>query len=173
MCPCLKSWRWSFWTWTSTSPSSGPGTRSSATREHSYTSIYRQMGIVWMYVSSLFTPSWGFKSVKYTATAIPFILYIPFFWELRGLSPNFYIHVSVSDLYIPRISPHISSSRKGRPIVGIFNSLTDIFLFWEYFFQFSAFCLCSVEKVNGLNVENLGVLSYYSIPWSNGHDVGT
>ncbi len=27
--------------------------------------------------------------------------------ELRGLSPNFHIHVSVSDLYIPRIHPHI------------------------------------------------------------------
>jgi hypothetical protein len=27
------------------------------------------------------------------------------FWELRGLSPNFHIHVSVSDLYIPRIGP--------------------------------------------------------------------
>ncbi len=47
------------------------------------------------------------------------------FWELRGLSPNFHIHVSVSDLYIPRIGPHISSRRKGRPIVGIYNSLTD------------------------------------------------
>jgi hypothetical protein len=46
-------------------------------------------------------------------------VYIFLFWELRGLSPNFHIHVSVSDLYIPRISPHISSSRKGRPIVGI------------------------------------------------------
>ncbi len=32
------------------------------------------------------------------------------FWELRGLSPNFHIHVAVSDLYIPRIRPHISSS---------------------------------------------------------------
>jgi hypothetical protein len=31
----------------------------------------------------------------------------------------------VSDLYIPRIGPHISSSRKGRPIVEIYNSLTD------------------------------------------------
>ncbi len=29
------------------------------------------------------------------------------FWELSGLSPNFHIHVSVSDLYIPRIGPHI------------------------------------------------------------------
>jgi hypothetical protein len=27
---------------------------------------------------------------------------------LRGLSPNFYIHVAVSDLYIPGIGPHIS-----------------------------------------------------------------
>ncbi len=34
--------------------------------------------------------------------------YVFLFWELRGLSPNFHIHVSVSDLYIPRIAPHIS-----------------------------------------------------------------
>jgi len=27
--------------------------------------------------------------------------------ELRGLSPNFHIHVPVSDLYIPRIGSHI------------------------------------------------------------------
>ncbi len=27
--------------------------------------------------------------------------------ELRGLSPNFHIHVSVSDLYIPRFGPPI------------------------------------------------------------------
>jgi hypothetical protein len=27
--------------------------------------------------------------------------------ELCGLSPNFHIHVSVSDLYIPKIDPHI------------------------------------------------------------------
>ncbi len=75
-------------------------------------------------------------------------VYIFLFWELRGLSPNFHIHVSVSNFYIPRIGPHISSSRKGRPIVGIYNSLTytwmwklglrpraPIFLFWEYLFQ--------------------------------------
>jgi hypothetical protein len=27
--------------------------------------------------------------------------------KLRGLSPSFHIHVSVSDLYIPTIGPHI------------------------------------------------------------------
>jgi hypothetical protein len=29
-------------------------------------------------------------------------------YELRSISPNFHIHVSVSNLNIPRISPHIS-----------------------------------------------------------------
>ncbi len=80
-------------------------------------------------------------------------VYIFLFWEQRGLSPNFHIHVSVSELYIPRISPDISSSRTGRPIVGIYNSLTD--RMWKLglrprysfsgniCFKFSAFCLCS------------------------------
>ncbi len=47
--------------------------------------------------------------------------------ELPLLSPNFHIHVSVSDLYIPRIGPHtiFSCSRIGRPIIGVYNSLTD------------------------------------------------
>ncbi len=35
-------------------------------------------------------------------------IYVFLFWELHGLSPNFHIHVPVSDLYIPRIGPHIS-----------------------------------------------------------------
>ncbi len=41
----------------------------------------------------------------YTATKIP--IYVFPEKELRGLNPNFHIHVSVSDLYIPRIGPHI------------------------------------------------------------------
>jgi hypothetical protein len=41
----------------------------------------------------------------HTATKIPFVYSLS--WELRGLSPNFHIHVSVSDLYSPRIGPHI------------------------------------------------------------------
>ncbi len=35
-------------------------------------------------------------------------VYAFLFWELHSLSPNFHIHVSASDLYIPRIGPHIS-----------------------------------------------------------------
>ncbi len=30
-------------------------------------------------------------------------IYVFLFWELCGLSPNFHIHVSVSDLYITRV----------------------------------------------------------------------
>ncbi len=52
-------------------------------------------------------------------------IYVFLFWELCGLSPNFHFHVSVIDLYIPRIGLHISSSRIGTPIVGIYKSLTD------------------------------------------------
>jgi hypothetical protein len=35
-------------------------------------------------------------------------IYVFLFRELRGLSSNFHIHVSVSELYFPRIGPHIS-----------------------------------------------------------------
>jgi hypothetical protein len=52
-------------------------------------------------------------------------VYVFLFWELRGLVPKFYSHVSVGDLYIPRIRPHISCSRIGRSIVGIYKWLTD------------------------------------------------
>ncbi len=34
-------------------------------------------------------------------------IYVFLFWELRGLSPSVRFHVSVSDLYIPGIGPHI------------------------------------------------------------------
>ncbi len=34
-------------------------------------------------------------------------IHVFLFWELRGLSPNFHIHVSVRDLYIPRIGQYI------------------------------------------------------------------
>jgi hypothetical protein len=45
--------------------------------------------------------------------------------ELRGLVPNFYIHVSVSDLYIPRIGLPIMLYCVCGPIVGIYKSLRD------------------------------------------------
>ena len=53
-------------------------------------------------------------------------IYLFLFWELRGHSPNFHIQVSVSDLHILRIGPHISCSRIGRSMGGIYKSPTDI-----------------------------------------------
>jgi hypothetical protein len=43
-------------------------------------------------------------------------IYVFLFWELPGLSPDFHVHVLVSDLYIPRIGPYFSCSRIGRNI---------------------------------------------------------
>jgi hypothetical protein len=50
-------------------------------------------------------------------------IYVMFFWKLRGLSSNFHIHVSVRDLYIPRISPHISCRRIVRSVGVIHTSM--------------------------------------------------
>ncbi len=75
------------------------------------------------------------------------------FRKLRGLSPNFNIHVSMSDLYIPRICPYRSYSRIGRSIVGIYKWLgTGMCKFglWprssfsrNICFEFSVLVLCS------------------------------
>jgi hypothetical protein len=93
-----------------------------------------------------------------TATAIPFIY---------SFSGNSVASAPISTfmclwaIYIcsPRIGPHISSSRKGRPITGIYNSLTDTWM-WKLglrprysfsgniCFKISAFFLCSVECVS-------------------------
>jgi hypothetical protein len=45
--------------------------------------------------------------------------------EYRGLSPNFQIHVSVSDLYIPTIGLPILLEEICRPILGLNESLID------------------------------------------------
>jgi hypothetical protein len=45
--------------------------------------------------------------------------------ELRGHSPNFHIHVSVSDLYIPTIDLPILLQEICGPILGIYKSPTD------------------------------------------------
>ncbi len=48
--------------------------------------------------------------------------------ELRGLSPNFRIHVSVSDLYIPRIGSLFFCIRIGRLIAEINKSHTGTWM---------------------------------------------
>ncbi len=45
--------------------------------------------------------------------------------EYRGLSPNFHIHASVSNLYIPTIGLPILVEEICRLILGLYKSLTD------------------------------------------------
>ncbi len=97
-------------------------------------------------------------------------LFIPFL-GMRGLSPNFHIHVSVSDLYSSRISLHISSSRIAKPVMGIYKSLTYAWM-WKLglrpqysfsgniCFEISVFRLCSVEHVEKVT----GCILLYSYP---------
>ncbi len=82
-------------------------------------------------------------------------IYVFLEMELRGLNPNFHIHVSVSDLYTFPGSVHIfPCCRLGRSTVGI--SLTDTWM-WKLglrphnsfsgniCFEFSVLCLCSAR----------------------------
>jgi hypothetical protein len=83
-------------------------------------------------------------TVGHTATKIPFM-----YSQKRncgGLSLNFHIHVSVSDLYIPRIGPQIllqqnSQTNCGNIYISHRNVNVEIetdakqFLFWEYLFR--------------------------------------
>ncbi len=50
--------------------------------------------------------------------------------EYRGLSPNFHIHASVSDLYIPKIGLPILLEEICIPILGLYKSLTDTWM-WK------------------------------------------
>ncbi len=45
--------------------------------------------------------------------------------DYRGLSPNFHIHVSVSDLYTPTMGLPFLLEEICGPILGMYKSLTD------------------------------------------------
>ncbi len=68
--------------------------------------------------------------------------------ELHGLSPNFQRHVSVSDLYIPRIGPHIFLQQKRRIYIAHRHmNVCAISFSGNMCFEFSIFCLCTVVIV--------------------------
>jgi hypothetical protein len=55
--------------------------------------------------------------------------------EYRGPSPNFHIHASVSDLYIPTIVLPILLEEICRPILGLYKSLTELTGLWPRYSQ--------------------------------------
>ncbi len=77
---------------------------------------------MWITFMKKLSWSYTFNSSNQMANSAPHCkgnsIYIFLFWELRGLSPNFHIRVSVSYLYIPRISPHISLQQNGQTDPG-------------------------------------------------------
>jgi hypothetical protein len=79
-------------------------------------------------------PSYGeekksiFDSVTLHCKENPIHVFL--FWELRGLSPNFHIHVSLNDLqYIfPGLVYIFGCSKIDRPILEIYKSPPDILM---------------------------------------------
>ncbi len=73
----------------------------------------KPLTVAYVLYSSLYTRvrnyKWRVFFLKIHCNENP--IYVFLFWELRDRSPNFHIHVSVSDLYTPRICPHISCCR--------------------------------------------------------------
>jgi hypothetical protein len=51
--------------------------------------------------------------------------------EYRGLTPDFHIHVSVSELYIPTMGLSFLLEEICGPILGIYKSLTDTCGNWD------------------------------------------
>ncbi len=77
--------------------------------------------------------------------------------KLRVLVPNFHIYISVSDLYIPTMGRPIFCSKIEGPIVGIYKSLTETwmwkfgtrprsFISWNICFEFSVQSLQCINR---------------------------
>ncbi len=83
--------------------------------------------------------------------------------EYRGLSPNFHIHVSVSKLYIPTMELPFLLEEICGPILGIYKSLTDTWMYrnWGWGRAISRKgickqnCLCSAYTKGSMDAEKV------------------
>ncbi len=74
---------------------------------------------------------WGWNIPTLHSTGTENSIHIFLEKELRGHSPNFHLHVSVSALYIPTIDLPILLQEICGPILGIYKSLTDTRENWD------------------------------------------
>ncbi len=84
--------------------------------------------------------------------------------ELRGHIPNFHIHASVSDLYIPMIDLPILLQEKCGPILGIYKLLTDTSSHMNVEIGTEVAQLLEKEYINGIFVAVCFIREYYT--WS-------
>ncbi len=80
--------------------------------------------------------------------------------EYRGLSPNFHIHASVNELYIPTMGLPFLLEEICGPILGIYKSLTDTWM-WKLGLTPPAEAVLFSEKeyINGIAVAVYSVVS--------------
>jgi hypothetical protein len=68
-----------------------------------YELVHTYCALVWNFMNRI-SPDFVYKQKKVSVSASAHCnenpTYVLLFWELRSLSPNFHIHVTVSDLYI-------------------------------------------------------------------------
>ncbi len=148
------------WNFFSGLPKTCPSpTLSSRERKESTISPLRDKEIVLKVISFVQNELWLCQcKTKYTTlsgTARRILLIYSFSGNSAASAPiSTFMCLWAIYMYSPRIGIHISSSRIGRPIVGIYKSLTDSWM-WKlglrprYFFsgnicfEISVFCLCS------------------------------
>jgi hypothetical protein len=71
--------------------------------------------------------------------------------EYRGLSPDFHIHASVGNLYIPTIGLPILMEEICRLLLGLYKSLTDTWM-WKLEIGAEAALFPEKEYINGVFV---------------------
>ncbi len=92
-------------------------------------------------------------------------IYVFHFGEFRGLSPNSHIHVAVSDLYIPRIGPHVSCSRIGRPTVVVNCFEFPVLVLWRGL-AFGRVSIADYDHGNGVSMGSPQSLSIWLSLWT-------
>jgi hypothetical protein len=89
--------------------------------------------LCWAYANISYLLGWVYAKIGYPHCKDKIPIFRNKYSQKRNigvsaLSPNFHIHASVSDLYIPTICLPILLEEICRPILGLYKSLTDTWM---------------------------------------------